>query len=188
MSLYLNLFLMFFRTGVFGFGGGYAILPLIFQSVQNFGLMTHAEFSNLVALSQIVPGALIVNAATYVGFTSGGVAGAAVAVFGVALPSFILVLTAMFFLRKFKESKALQGAFSGIRPAVVGLIAAAAVFIGQPTLVNIRTGAFTGKIGDYINLIPCAIFACSAVLIWKLKVHPILIMIAMGVIGAFTCG
>ena len=179
---------MFFRIGAFGFGGGYAMLPLVFQSIQDFGMMSAEEFSNLVALSQIIPGALIVNAATYVGFTGGGVAGAAAATAGVALPSFILVMTAMFFLKKFKESKTLQGAFSGIRPAIVGLIASASVFIGQTSLINMTAGISKGSITDYINTAPCVIFVCSIILIGKFKVHPIAIMIAMGTVGAFVCG
>ena len=176
MSGILWLFLMFFRIGIFGFGGGYAMLPLVFQSVQAFGVMTQEEFSNLVALSQITPGAIIVNAATYVGFNYAGVPGALAAIFGVTLPSFILVLTTMFFLKKFKESKGLQAALSGIRPAVVGLIAAAAVFIAESSLIG-------GPL-----LVPGAIFVCTIVLIGRFKIHPIIIMIGMGVVGAFLCG
>ena len=77
MNVNIRLFIMFFRIGFFGFGGGLAMLPLIFQSVQDFGVMTHEEFSNLVALSQITPGPMAVNAATYVGFNSAGIIGAA---------------------------------------------------------------------------------------------------------------
>jgi len=170
-----GLFIMFFRIGIFGFGGGLAMLPLVFQSVQDFGVMSYEEFSNLVALSQVVPGAIIVNAATYVGFSYGGIPGALAAVFGVALPSFILVLTTTFFLKKFKESRVLQGVLSGIRPAVVGLIAAASVFIARSSLIE-------------DPLIPCVIFVCTIILIGKFKVSPIIIMLCMGTIGAFACG
>ena len=78
--MYLYLFSMFFRIGLFSFGGGLAMLPLIFQSVQDFGFMSAEEFSDLVALSQVTPGPIAVNAATYVGFNYSGVLGAGVAV------------------------------------------------------------------------------------------------------------
>jgi len=175
MSGIFGLFIMFFRIGIFGFGGGLAMLPLVFQSVQVFGVMSHEEFSTLVALSQVVPGAIIINAATYVGYSFAGIPGAVAAVFGVATPSFIMVLTAMYFLKKFKESKVLQGVLFGIRPAVVGLIAAASVFIAKSSLLE-------------DPLIPCLIFACTVVLIGKFKISPIIIMLCMGAIGAFTCG
>ena len=90
--IYLYLFTVFFRIGIFSFGGGLAMLPLIFQSVQSFGIMSAHEFSNLVALSQVTPGPIAVNAATYVGFNYAGIPGAAVATLGVCVPSFILVL------------------------------------------------------------------------------------------------
>jgi chromate transporter len=188
MSVYLSLFLIFFRIGIFGFGGGYAMLPLIFQSIQNFGVMTAEEFSDLVALSQVTPGPIIVNAATYVGFNTAGVFGAAAAVFGVVLPSFILVLTTMHFLKKFKESRLVQGAFSGIRPATVGLIAAASVFLAQTSIVNGSLLEFSGEATDYVNVLPFAVFLCTIVLVGKFKVSPIFIMLIMGVTGAFLCG
>ena len=89
--IYVTLFVMFFRIGLFSFGGGLAMLPLIFQSVKDFGMMTASEFSDLVALSQVTPGPIAVNAATYVGFNGAGIPGALAATLGVALPSFIPV-------------------------------------------------------------------------------------------------
>ena len=96
--MYFYLFTMFFRIGLFSFGGGLAMLPLIFQSVQDFGVMSAQEFSDLVALSQVTPGPVAVNAATYVGFNYSGFAGAAIATLGVCLPSFILMLLVMKFI------------------------------------------------------------------------------------------
>ena len=109
--IYASLFAMFFRIGLFSFGGGLAMLPLIFQSVQDFGMMTAAEFSDLVALSQVTPGPIAVNAATYVGFNGAGIPGALAATLGVSLPSFILILIVVKFLERFQESKGIQGAF-----------------------------------------------------------------------------
>ena len=90
--IYLKLFLLFAKIGVVGFGGGNAMLPLIYQGANNLNLMSESEFSNLVAIAQVTPGPIAVNAATYVGYNTAGFAGALVATFGVALPSFVLVM------------------------------------------------------------------------------------------------
>lgn len=188
--IYLYLFSMFSRIGLFSFGGGLAMLPLIFQSVQDFGIMTSHEFSNLVALSQVTPGPIAVNAATYVGLNYAGVLGAAVATLGVCLPSFVLILIVMKFMEKFKESKGLEGAFLGIRPVTVGLIGAAAIFVAETSLVNgnlFSIEIFTNP-GSYINVIPCIIFAVTLVLAGKFKVSPIKITILMAIVGAVLCG
>ena len=186
----LFLFSVFFRIGVFNFGGGLAMLPLIFQSVQDFRLMTAEEFSDLVAISQITPGPIAVNAATYVGFSYAGIPGAFAATLGVCLPSFVLMLIVMKFMDKFKESRGMQGALDGIRPVTVGLIAAATFFIGDNILVKgdiLATEIITDFI-NYINVIPCLIFVVTLILAGKFKINPIVICIIMGVTGAILCG
>ncbi|WP_027399728.1 chromate transporter [Anaerovorax odorimutans] len=185
---FINLFLMFFRIGIFSFGGGYAMLPLIFQSVKDFNVMTASEFSKLVALSQVTPGPVAVNAATYVGFNYAGLGGAFVSTFGVALPSFVLVILVMHFMEKFKESKGLQAVFFGIRPATVGLIASAVVFISETSLLNgpLISKNFIINIESYVNVLPCIIFICTIILVGKFKISPIKITILAGIIGAFV--
>lgn len=188
----LNLYGTFFIIGLFGFGGGYAMLPLIFQQVQEFGQMSEQEFSTLVALSQVTPGPVAVNAATYVGFNYAGLPGAIFATVGVATPSFILVLTVMAFMNKYYASRGLQGIMNGIRPATVGLIASAAVFIGQTTLVNSNLFDFDSfsisMLTEYVNVLPFIIFIGTIILAVKFKVSPIKITLLMGVIGAVLCG
>lgn len=151
------------------------MLPMIYQGAQSFGLMSADEFSNLVAISQVTPGPMAVNAATYVGFNCAGYAGAFAATLGVAMPSFLLVTLACYFISKFKESKAIEGAFAGIRPVTVGLIGAAVIFMGQ--------SAF-----ETISLVPCLITLGTVILVGKFKVSPIAIVVAAGVIGAILCG
>lgn len=188
--IYVYLFTMFFRIGLFSFGGGLAMLPLIFQSVQDFGIMTAGEFSDLVALSQVTPGPVAVNAATYVGFNYSGLPGALIATLGVCLPSFILMLIVMKFIDRFNDSKGVQGAFLGIRPVTVGMIAAAAIFVSETVLINgplISKELFTGGI-EYFNLIPISIFATTVVLVSVFKMRPIKLMIIMGIAGALLCG
>ncbi len=173
--IYLQLFLVFARIGLFGFGGGMAMLPMIYQGAKQFGLMSADEFSNLVAISQVTPGPMAVNAATYVGYNCAGYAGALAATAGVALPSFVLVTVAYVFINRFKESKAVDGAFAGIRPVTCGLIAAAVVFMGQ--------SAFAA-----LDPVTIGIALGTLVLAGKFKVSPIIIVIAAGVIGAILCG
>lgn len=188
--IFVYLFTIFFRIGLFSFGGGLAMLPLIFQSVQDFGIMTAQEFSNLVALSQVTPGPIAVNAATYVGFTYAGLAGAAMATLGVCLPSFLLMLIVMKFMEQFKESRGLSGTFAGIRPVTVGLIGAAAIFVAETSLVNgnVFSLNWLEHPGSYINVIPCVICAVTLVLAGRFKISPIKITILMAVVGAVLCG
>ena len=173
--IYVKLFLVFARIGLFGFGGGMAMLPMIYQGARDFQLMEASEFSNLVAISQVTPGPLAVNAATYVGYNCAGVPGALVATLGVGLPSFLLVLLASYFITRFRDNRYVEGAFGGIRPVTVGLIASAVVFMGQT--------AFTS-----LDPVPIAIFCGSLLLIAKFKLSPIAIVIGAGLIGAALCG
>ena len=188
MMPFFHLFIMFFRIGIFSFGGGYAMLPLIFQGIQEFGIMSASEFSRLVALSQVTPGPIAVNAATYVGFNHAGFLGALFATTGVALPSFILVLITMHFMKKFKESHALESVLLGIRPATVGLIASAVIFLSENSIVNgpIMSKNLFENFNEYVNLLPCIIFICTIILAGKLKISPIKLTILAGIVGAFV--
>lgn len=185
---FFHLFLMFFRIGLFSFGGGYAMLPLIFQGVQDFGIMTAAEFSRLVALSQVTPGPIAVNAATYVGYQYAGLGGAAAATLGAALPSLLLILIVMHFIQKFEESKSLNAVLCGIRPATVGLIASAVIFLAENSIFNgsLLSGQIIENPMDYINLLPIAIFLGTIVLAGKFNVGPIKLTILAGAIGALV--
>lgn len=178
MMLYTSLFLIFFQIGLFGFGGGYAMLPLIFQNVQQFGYMSAAEFSDLVAISQVTPGPIAVNAATYVGFKTASFLGASAATLGVVLPSFVLIIIVSNFIERFKESNVIKGIFIGVRPVTVGLIASAAVFLGQAALIVPGVG---------VDPVTTGIFAGTILLAGKFKMSPITITIIMGTMGAILC-
>ena len=187
---YLTMFYLFFRIGLVGFGGGLAMLPLIFQGVQEFGFMSRQEFSDLVALSQITPGPVAVNAATYVGFHYAGVPGAVVATLGIALPSFIIMLLVARLVTRYQHTLGVKGIFAGIRPVTAGLIAAAAMMLAETALFNspVFSRSFLEDPVAAINLIPAVIFGVSFLLISKLKISPTFIILGMGVIGAFICG
>ena len=133
----LKLFFVFAKVGLLGFGGGLAMIPMIYQSSAEFGLIDSDEFANLVGISQITPGPLAVNAATYVGYNAQGVLGALAATVGEAIPAFVLITIVCYFLEKFKDSRAVQGAFKGIRPVTVGLIASAVVMMAKTVFTEI---------------------------------------------------
>lgn len=139
--IYLQLFYTFFKIGLFGFGGGYAMLSMIQgEVVTRYDWVSTQEFTDIVAISQSTPGPIGINAATYVGFTAtGSIWGSVIATFAVVLPSFILMLTISKFFLKYQKHPAVEAVFSGLRPAVVGLLASAALVLmnvenfGSPT-------------------------------------------------------
>ena len=147
--IFWQLFISFFKVGLLGFGGGLAIVRLIYDSIQPFLDMSQETFANIVAISQITPGPLAVNTATYVGYEAAGVGGSVAATFGVILPAFIIVSLVCRTIQKFRDSKIVNGALAGIRPATMGLIAAAAATLVRPSLAGegrLGTGLLT-KIG-----------------------------------------
>lgn len=185
-----NLFLSFFKVGAFAFGGGMAMLPLIFQTVESYGMMTRDEFARLVALSQVTPGPVAVNAATYTGMIYSGIPGAIVATLGVSIPSFAVMLIVMKFMDSFKGSKGIEGAMSGIRPVTVGLIAAAFIYIAETSLVktSIISMDFIKGFPGNMDLFSVAVFIATIVLTQKFKVSPIIVILIMGAAGAVLCG
>lgn len=183
----LHLFWIFFRIGLFGFGGGYAILPMIYQGAQEFGIMDAGEFSQLVAISQVTPGPIAINAATYTGYQYAGLPGALAATLGVVLPSVILVFLVFHFLVKFKESAALNSVLAGVRPATLGLLASAVIFLAEESIFNgkLLTGAILQNPAGYFNLVPILFFLTTLLVYWKFRIGPIKLTIAAGILGAF---
>ena len=127
--IFWDLFWTFLKIGAFTFGGGYAMLPLIQAEVERHGWMTDAQLVNFVAVSESTPGPFAVNISTYVGMETGGWAGAACATLGVVLPSFLIILVVARCFVRFRSSRLVQGCLSGLRPAVVGLIAASVISV-----------------------------------------------------------
>jgi chromate transporter len=187
MIQYLKLSYIFFKIGLFSFGGGYAMLPMIYQNIQAFGLMKAHEFSNVVALSQMTPGPIAVNAATYVGFKNSGFFGALFATIGVSLPSFILVLIISAFMNRFKSNENVQAVLGGIRPATVGLIASAAIFFFNTSIISpgfLSLKMFHNPL-HFISIPAVIIFALTIILTKKFKIGPITLTILAGIVGAF---
>ena len=176
----VELFLMFFKIGLFTFGGGYAMLPLIQQEVAARGWLSQAELVNFIAVSESTPGPFAVNISTYVGAEVGGVPGAICATVGVVLPSFIIILIVARCFDRFRQSRIVEGCMEGLKPAVVGLIAAAAVSVAA--LALFPHGVSLGALVKPDFLVPAGIFLAALPLAIK-KVHPILIIIGSAAVG-----
>ena len=168
--LYLELFLTFFKIGLFTIGGGYAMLPLIQADVQAKGWMTAEELVNFIAVSESTPGPFAVNVSTYVGAELAGLPGAFCATLGVAR-----------FYAAFRSSAIVSGAMGGLRPAVIGMIGAAVVSVGQTVFLPEGLAAVTA----YPLVCSLAIFALMAVLTHK-KLHPIVIILLSALLGIVT--
>ena len=135
--LYLQLFISFFKIGLFGFGGGLAILSLIQMEVESHGWMTQQEFVDIVAVSQVTPGPIGINCATYVGYTTAGIWGSVLATFAIVLPSLIIMLSickAYFWLKnRFQGNPYYEQTLRMLRFTVIGLVASAALLLIKPT-------------------------------------------------------
>ena len=179
----LILFLTFFKIGAFTFGGGYAMLPLIKEEVLRKGWMELSSLIDFIAVSESTPGPFAINMATFVGNKTGGILGSVCATLGVVAPSFIIILIVAKFFEKFKDNKIVQGCMTGLKPAAVGLIGAAAVSIAVSVFIpNGFSTAIFKDISLYISLV---IFIMSIVLAFK-KVHPIIIICISAVLGIVT--
>ena len=184
MSIFLELFITFFKIGLFTFGGGYAMLPLIQKEVLNHGWMEIEEIINFIAVSESTPGPFAINCATYVGMETGGVLGAVCATLGVVTPSFIVILAVARFYKKFKESKIVSSVMTGLRPAVIGLIGSA--LLSMILTVFLPDGFDFGGIVISDLLVSLAIAVVMTVLVFK-KVHPIII-IALSAVAGIAAG
>ncbi len=172
---YQPIMLSFLKVGLFGFGGGYAMLPLITDEVVNVRhWVSHGEFADMVALSQMTPGPVALNAATYLGFTVTGIPGSILATFSVCLPPFIIMYTACYFFAALKGNARVAGAMRLLRPAVVGLVLAAALL-----LMNRHS---------FVDWKSIAIFVVAFALTAWLKVNPIPTLVGAGVLGWLLYG
>lgn len=185
----LQLFIAFFKIGLFTFGGGYAMIPLITNEVTAKGWMETSEIVNFIAVSESTPGSLGINISTYVGYEVAGLLGAFIATLGVVLPSFIVILIVAKCFEKFKASKTVSGCMSGLKPAVIGLIASSVISVGKTAFFPeslYPNGASLSVFTDVAFYISLASFAVMLVLSLK-KLHPILIICLSAAVG-IACG
>jgi len=137
LKLLIEIFITFFKIGSFTFGGGYAMIPLIEKEVvENKKWVTPEEVVDVFAVAQSMPGAIAINSSTFIGYKISGKKGAIVATLGVILPSFLIITLIAIFFSKFQNAPAVEAVFSGIRPAIVGLISFAAVKVSKTSIVD----------------------------------------------------
>ncbi|MDO4418002.1 MAG: chromate transporter [Eubacteriales bacterium] len=172
--IYLRLFFEFFKTGLFSIGGGLATLPFLYEMSDKTHWFSHADIADMIAISESTPGAIGINMSTYAGFKTAGYPGGVIATLALATPSLIIILIISGFLQKFKDSRHVQHALYGLRPASIAMITAAGLNVAKVALVNID--AF------WASRNPSDLFIWKAVLLGILifagqkafpKIHPI---------------
>ncbi len=181
----LKLFFTFFKIGLFTFGGGYAMLPLIQAEVIKNGWLSMEDLINFIAVSESTPGPFAINVSTFVGMNVSGLLGAFAATFGVVLPSFLVIIIVAKCYESFRKSKAVKGIMNGLRPTVVGLIGSAIISAGKT--VFFPNGFFIADLISPLVLFSFFIFAVAVVLLAK-KIHPIAIIgisALIGIIGGY---
>ena len=187
--IFLQLFYTFFKIGLFGFGGGYAMISMIQgEVVTRHEWLSSTEFTDIIAISQMTPGPIGINSATYVGYSAVvnagyshaiGILGSTVATVSVVLPSFILMVLISKFFLKYQKHPIIASVFKGLRPGVVGLLAAAALVL----MNGENFGTYNWQILTSILL-----FAGTFIASYLYKVNPILLIVICGFIGFITFG
>ncbi len=165
----IKIFLEFFKIGLFTFGGGYAMIPLIEKEIVNkYHWLTTQQFVDLVAIAEMTPGPFAINSATFVGYKVSKFWGAVAGTLGVVLPSFLIIwaIASVFF--SFQDNHLVQAIFKGIRPAVVGLIVIAALTVGKVAILDFKS---------------VVILICAIIGMLIFKIHPILALVISGVAG-----
>ena len=167
----MSLFMTFFKIGLFSFGGGYAILPLIKKEVVDIhNWISVSQFTDIVAISQVTPGPVSVNGATYVGYiVTGNGVGAVLATLGLAAPSIIIMIIFSKFFFKFRENRYIENAFIGLRIVVVGLILSATLLLMDKS--------------NFIDWKSFIIFIAAAMAMLRWKINPILITLVTCIVG-----
>ena len=201
MSIYLKLIWAYLKIGIFGFGGGYAMLSLVEHAVVDPGWITETMFTDIVAISQMTPGPIGINSATYIGFVAPGevnptlssplwgLLGSVLATLAVVLPSFFLVIYSSHFIRRHQQSGAIKAIFSGLRPVVVGLIASAAIMLMNNA--NFNPQGINWQL--YTNIAICVAAFCLVYFKFpwrgrKISLHPILVICMAGLAGYLIYG
>ena len=185
--IYLELFLAFLEVGLFSFGGAYAAIPLIRDVVLEHAWMSDEQIAYIIAVSESTPGPIMVNMATYVGSTQGGIFGAFLATFGVVLPAFVIILLIMVLLKNFLGNKYVQAVLQGLKACVVGIILATGLHMIVTNCIEIE-----GKLEiNWQTVIIMTILLLVMFLhkrVTKKKLSPIKLIMVSAVVGIVVCG
>jgi len=188
--IYFELFLNFLKIGLFTFGGGYAMIPLIKETVLNYGWITEEELLNFIGVAESTPGPIAVNMATFIGSSQGGLLGSFLATLGVILPSFIIIYLICTILKNLLTHKPVLATLNGIKPIIVALITTTGLTMLLSHIFNIQTINSIFKF-DWIGLLILAIITIIAVTYRRLKkkdLSPILLILISGVLGIIGYG
>ncbi|HOJ79200.1 MAG TPA: chromate transporter [Bacillota bacterium] len=192
--IYFQLLWTFFKIGIFSFGGGYVMIPLIQKEIELHGWIYSNEFADIVAISQMTPGPIAVNTATYVGARVAGFWGSFFATLGVSLPSFILTLVIVRFLKRFSNNATVEAILKGVRPVTIGLIATAVVFFAEMSILKtdfliiikrIISKNIIHLLTANINYGSLLIFTVILIGVKYFKLNPILAVFLAAVLGGF---
>ena len=175
----VQLFVEFFKTGLFAVGGGLATLPFIYDIADRYDWLDYRLIADMIAVSESTPGPIGINMATYAGFHGDGILGSAVATFALVLPSIVVIILVARALEAFKRSAVVAAVFAGLRPAATGLIAAAGFGVLKLALHDPEAASWTG----IVKLPELALFVVLFALIWKFKQHPIIYIAAAAAAG-----
>ncbi len=188
IEMLLSLGWEFFKTGLFSIGGGLATLPFLYEISDKTNWFTHSDVADMIAISESTPGALGINMSTYAGYITSGILGGIYATLMLVLPSVIIIVIIANFLEKFRDSKLVQKAFYGLRPASIALITVAGINVAKTAIINIPAFQASHSLGDL--LLPKQIILGVAIFLAgkKLKLHPVFyiaIAAAIGVLFGF---
>lgn len=184
MNIYLDLFLSFLKIGVFTIGGGYAMIPIISDTTVSKGWITPEMLIDFIAIAESTPGPFAINISTFIGYDMGGLFGVFCTTMGLFLPPFLIILVVAYFADRFMKNRYVNDAFSGLRPAVVGLIGSAFLSIAVATFLP--TGDNGAITFNWFGLIWAVI--CFVVMRRFKKIHPILIIIVSAGVGILFYG
>lgn len=184
--IYLRLFLTFFEIGLFTFGGGYAMISIVFEKVLANGWLTEAELLNMIAVSESTPGPIAVNMATFVGSTQGGILGSLCATLGVVMPSFIIILLISAVMKNFLKYEGVKAFLGGVRPCVVALILGTSITLFMSTLLNFEAIGIGAPNPDIVGIVIFALIAAVAFGYKKItdkKPSPIVLIVISACLG-----
>lgn len=188
--IYLELLITFFKIGLFSFGGGYGMIPIIEREIVAHNWLTGQEFIDIISISEMTPGPIAINMATFVGYRMAGIPGGAVATLGVVFPSLVLILLASYFILKFRQNQIIGEVINGIRPVVLALIIQATVLVAGNIFIKegLRISIIFSQGQDMhlleiISLPAVLISAASLLALLLSRIHPVFVILTAGIAG-----
>ena len=176
--IYFDLFLGFFMVGLFTFGGGYAAIPLIRETVLSYGWLEEEALTYMIAVSESTPGPIMVNLATYIGSSQAGILGSLVATIAVILPSFVIILLIMSILKRFIDKPYVNAVLDSLKPCIMGIIIATGLYM---TLENVFNPVFDIKNAIIAGVL--AVIMLTMSIVKKKRLSPIMLICLSAVLG-----